>query len=441
MTPAPQRSRRLALLAFSAGVFCIQLDAFALNLALLPIAQGFGVAVGQVQWVVSGYLLSVGMAMLAAGRLSDAFGHGRLLRLGLALFGSASLLCAIAPSLAWLIAARVLQGAGAACIMPSGLALLGHLYPGEQRGRAIGLALGLGAIATVIGPFLGGALAEWLNWRFIFWTNLPVVLTAVACCWRTVEPRNTTASVTVDGVGLMLMGLSLAAGGLVLNGWVSNGLVPEVGLLCIGLFVWREQRAATPLIDTSLFRNAPYWMLTLGGAVVNAATVVHLFVVPLSLQFTWGLSPSQAGLAFLAPAVLLACGGPIAGRIPPSTAVWAMAVCLGASAVLLVGAALAPGWLLYLSLVTLCGASLGIANALTLIATQAVVSERIAGVASGMTKTVITLAAGFGVILAGRVTGPELNVSPVFIGLATCCLVACLTLMAGQRYWARGRGK
>ena len=206
-------------------------------------------------------------------------------------------------------------------------------------------------------------------------------------------------------------------------------------VLCASLFVWGEKRAAAPLIDTSLLRNPPYWMLTLAGAVVNTATVVHLLVVPLSLQGVWSLSPLQAGMAFLAPAALLACGGPIAGRIPGSEAVWAMAICLGVSAMLLAGAALAYGWLLYLLLVTLCGASLGIANALTLIATQAVVDEQVAGVASGLTKTIITLAAGFGVILAGHSNGPLLNVQGVFISLAGCCLVACFALLMGQRYW------
>lgn len=442
MTCNPERSRLLALLAFSAGIFCIQLDAFALNLALLPIAQDFAVPADQLKWVVSGYLLSVGIFMLAAGRLSDGFGHGRLLRLGLGLFGGASLLCAVAPSLAWLVAARGLQGIGAACIMPSGLALLSHLYPGEQRGRAIGLALGLGAIATVIGPFLGGALTEWFGWRFIFWVNLPVVLGALACCWQTVEPRTRGKRPAINGPGLLLVSLGLAAFGVLLDELGNPArAIPRAGLamaifaLCAGLFAWGEKRAATPLIDTALLRNAPYWMLTLAGAVVNTATVVHLFVVPLSLQGVWGLSPLQAGLAFLAPAALLACGGPIAGRIPASEAVSVMALCLGFSAMLLAGAALAHGWLLYLLLVSLCGASLGIANALTLIATQAVVGESVAGVASGLTKTIITLAAGFGVILAGGSSEPLIDVQGVFLSLAGCCLAACFALLAGERWW------
>ena len=438
----------MALLAFSAGIFCIQLDAFALNLALLPIAQDLAVPVDRLKWVVSGYLLSVGILMLAAGRLSDGFGHGRLLRLGLALFGGASLLCAVAPSLPWLVAARVLQGSGAACIMPSGLALLSYLYPSERRGPAIGLALGLGAIATVVGPFLGGALTQWFSWRFIFWANVPVVLAALVCCWRIVAPRVCEERAAINGVGLLLVTLGLAALGLLLDElgnppWAVARVALALGVcgLCAGLFVWGETRAATPLIDTSLLCNAPYWMLTLAGAVVNTATVVHLFVVPLSLQGVWGLSPLQAGAAFLAPAALLACGGPVAGRVRAPDAVWVMAVCLGASALLLAAAALAQGLPLYWLLVTLCGASLGVANALTLIATQAVVGEHVAGVASGLTKTVITLAAGFGVILAGRSSGSVLDVQGVFISLAGVCLVACFALLAGQRYWGGRRGK
>ncbi|MFJ7886303.1 MFS transporter [Pseudomonas sp. NPDC096917] len=417
-------------------------------MALLPIAHDFAVSVEQLKWVISGYLLSVGSFMLAAGRLSDGFGHGRLLRIGLALFGLASLLCAIAPSLTALIAARALQGIGAACIMPSGLALLSHMYPSARRGRAMGLALGLGAIATVTGPFIGAALTQWFSWRFIFWINLPVVLFALGCCWRIAEQRPPGKRAAVDGLGLLLVSLGLVAFGLLLDelgrpAWAGpkTVVVTSALVLSLGLFVWREKRAATPLIDTCLFHNAPYWMLTLAGAVVNTSTVVHLFVVPLSLQSVWGLSPLQAGIAFLGSAVLLACGGPIAGRIPSSDAVRAMATCLCASAALLLGAAFAQSEWLYLLLVTLCGGFLGVANALTLIATQAVVGEHVAGVASGLTKTIITLAAGFGVILAGRSTGEMLDIQGVFTSLALCCFVASLMLWAGQRYWSGHTGQ
>ena len=448
MKSTSERSQRLALLAFSAGIFCIQLDAFALNLALLPIAHDFAASVAHVKWVVSGYLLCVGTLMLAAGRLSDGIGHRRMLRTGLSLFGLASLLCAVTPTLNGLIAARMLQGIGAACIMPSGLALLSHVYPSARRGRAMGLALGLGAIATVIGPFIGAAMSQWLSWRFIFWINVPMVLFALGCCWPIAGQHLPGERAAVDGLGLLLVSVGLVAFGFLLDelgtrAWASPQtiLIVSALVLSFSLFAWREKHAATPLIATCLFRNAPYWMLTLAGAVVNTSTVVHLFVVPLSLQSVWGLSPLQAGIAFLGSAVLLACGGPIAGRIPSSDAVRAMATCLCASAALLLGAAFAQSEWLYLLLVTLCGGFLGVANALTLIATQAVVGEHVAGVASGLTKTIITLAAGFGVILAGRSTGEMLDIQGVFTSLALCCFVASLMLWAGQRYWGGHTGQ
>ncbi|BCK73643.1 hypothetical protein Srufu_075960 [Streptomyces libani subsp. rufus] len=148
---------RWALVSVALGVFCIQLDSFALNLALPHIKDELGVSTGQLQWAVSAYLLSCGTLMLGAGRMSDLFGRRRLLIAGLALFGLASLWCALAPSLSVLVAARVVQGAGGALIMPAGLALLTNVFPPAVRGRATGWALGIGGLATACGPFVGAS--------------------------------------------------------------------------------------------------------------------------------------------------------------------------------------------------------------------------------------------------------------------------------------------
>lgn len=437
---------RWALVSVALGVFCIQLDSFALNLALSHIKVELGVSTGQLQWVVSAYLLSCGTLMLGAGRMSDLFGRRRLLIVGLTLFGLASLWCALAPSLPVLVAARMVQGAGGALIMPAGLALLTNVFPPAVRGRAMGRALGIGGLATACGPFVGGALTDMVSWRAVFWLNVPLGVVAAFCARRAQESRDTTASGRIDWPGLVTGSAALAALAVVIDrgpvwGWVSPAGVGTLCLAAVALvaFVRIELRTAEPLIAPALFRHGVFVALTAAGAMANAATVVFLFVVPLSLQGGRRLTPLVAGVAFLGPAVAMAAGGPLAGRVTRARAVPVMAMSLGSAAVVLLGAAFVAGLPSYLVAVTGGGAALGVGNALTLTATQGDIRPERAGEASGLTKTVITVAAGLGVVA----TGPAVDTG----GAATAggngplavagagCLAACLLLAL----WGWGR--
>lgn len=402
--------RRRALLALSVGVFCIQLEGFGLNLALPGIGRQLHTGAGALHWVVSGYLLAAGVLMLGSGRLGDQFGRRRLLVVGMVVFGGASALCAVAVSLPMLVIARVVEGAGGALIMPSGLALLTNTYPADLRGRAIGWALGLGGVATAFGPFVGAVLTASLSWRAVFWMNVP--LTALGAFWasRAPESYDTEASRSVDWQGLAAGTAALAAFALLVDHGRAWGLLSVRGAVAAGVvaalvvaFARIERAAASPLVALGLFRNGPYVALTLAGAVVNTATVVFLFVVPLALQGQWGRSVMGAGVTFIAPAVLMAVAGPVAGRVRSRGAVPMMAACLGAAAVALFCLATASGLAAYVTAAVLCAAPLGLANALTLVATQAAVRPERAGEASGVTKTVITVAAGLGITLCGPV--------------------------------------
>ena len=428
------RRRHGALAAVALGIFCIQLDSFALNLALPTMSRDLGAADGQVQWAISAYLLSVGTLMLGAGRLGDLYGRRRLLRVGVIAFGIGSLLCALSPTLALLVAARVLQGAGGALIMPVGLALLTNVYPPERRGRAIGLAIGLGGLATACGPFVGGALTDIGSWRAIFWINVPVALAAVWSLAETEESRDESSPKHLDVPGLALVTLALALVAAYVDrapvwGWLSASSISLLlGVAILGVaFVHRERHTTSPLVDPALFANRPFVVLTLSGAVANTATVVFLFVVPLSLQGSWELTSIVAGLAFLAPSVLMATAGPVAGRVRPEHAIAVMAVSLLVSAAALLTAAHAITLTAYLVAVAICGAGLGVANALTLVATQGMVDPRRAGEASGVTKTVITVAAGLGVVLAAPVADPKASASTEAAVLTSVALGALAT--------------
>ncbi len=433
---------RPALVAVSLGVFCVQLDAFALNLALPRIGRGLEVSGGDLQWVVSAYLLSAGTLMLGAGRLGDLLGRRRSLVAGLVLFGTASLACALAPTLAALVAARVLQGAGGALIMPVGLALLTNVFPPGLRGRATGCALGVAGVATACGPFVGGALTQAVSWRAVFWINVPLAALAAVWAYRAPESRDTSTAAGLDWPGL-ISGTAASAAMVVFVdrgqvwGWMSGGSTAVLGLATVLLvaFVSAERRASNPLVKLVLFRNGPYVALTAAGAVANAATVVFLFVVPLSLQGPWELPAGAAGVAFLVPASVMAAAGPVAGRVRPSRAVVVMAVCLGAGAAALYAVPSAVTLPAYLLAITACGAALGLANALTLTATQAVIRPERAGEASGVTKTVITVTGGLGVMLAGAAeptVGPVSTADTTLAVAGTGCLVACLTLAIGM---------
>lgn len=428
------RGRRGALVAVALGIFCIQLDSFALNLALPSIGQDLRATDGHLQWAISAYLLSVGTFMLGSGRLGDLYGRRKLLTLGLAAFGTGSLLCALAPNLTLLVVSRVLQGLGGSLIMPVGLALLTNVYPAETRGRATGLAIGLGGIATACGPFVGGVLTDIATWRSIFWINVPIALAAVWSLRGTEESRDERSARVLDVHGLALVTLSLACLAAYVDrapswGWLSAGsILLLIGTIVLGvLFVRREFSAPLPLVNLTLFTNRPFVALTTSGAVANTATVVFLFVVPLSLQGSWGLTPFAAGTAFLAPSVLMAVAGPIAGRIPPERATAAMAQALLVAAAALFFASIADVLMVYVASVAICGAGLGVANALTLVATQGMVDPTRAGEASGVTKTVITVAAGLGVVLAAPVAVPGASASVSSAALASVSLGAFVT--------------
>ncbi|MEW2523830.1 MFS transporter [Streptomyces sp. NPDC047071] len=445
--------RRCALLALSLGVFCIQLDAFGLSLALARIGRDLDAGGSGPQWVISAYLLSTGTLMLGAGRLGDLFGRRRLLVTGLVLFGAASLVCALAATLPLLVGARVAQGAGAAMIMPVGLSLLTNVYPGDLRGRATGWALGIGGMATACGPFIGGALTDAASWRAVFWLNVPLAVLGAVCASRTAESYDAGASRTVDWRGLLTVTAALAALGVLIDRGpalprpaLCGGALIVTGLLV--LFVRQERAAPRPLVRLTLFRNGPYVALTLAGAAANTATVIFLLVVPLTLQGRWALPVASAGLAFLAPALAMAVAGPLVGRVPTRAAVPLMAACLGAGALGLGSLPVASSLTAYLATAAGCGAALGIANALTLIATQAVVAPERAGEASGVTKTALTIAAGLGVGLTGALTdrGHGVNTGAAHDAVLRSTAVGCggASLLMGAWWglavWRAGAG-
>ena len=307
------RRKRLSLLAAIMGSFVAGLDATAVNVALPAIRADLGGGLAGQQWVSNAYLLSLGSLILIGGSLGDVFGERRVFSIGVAGFGAVSLLCAVSPSIGFLIACRGLQGAFGALLMPSSLAVIVAAFPREERGGAIGSWTAWSGIATVIGPLAGGWLVDAVSWRLIFAINVPFVIATLMLVSLAV-PRGTSTARRgrVDWVGAVLTFFGLAGPVLALIrqpvvGWGS----PEVwapllgGLALLGAFLYWEAHTPSPMLPLGLFKQRNF-------AVGNAQTFcmygglsVVFFMLVLYLQEVAGYTALQAGFALTPSTIVL----------------------------------------------------------------------------------------------------------------------------------------
>ncbi|WP_199253448.1 MFS transporter [Mycolicibacterium mengxianglii] len=338
MTGRDDVGRVLIVVAVLAS-FVAFLDGSVVNLALPAISADFAAgpttALVLQQWVVDGYLLALGALILVAGAISDAFGRLAVLRAGLGLFALASLLCAVAPSGPLLIAARCVQGLGAAFLVPSSLAMLNEHFSGAAQSRAIGIWTAWTGTAFVVGPLLGGVLVDNLSWRWIFGVNVaPLALTLYLSTRLPRSQRATRRSITeIDGVGAVLTAVGLTGTVFALIeqqrlGATHPSVVVSfvVGLGCLMVFPWWERRARHPMMPPDIFASRNFAAANAATVFLYAGVSLGLLLVTLFLQETLGLSATAAGLAtlpvpvlsfFLAPRF-----GALAGRHGPR---WYMA--------------------------------------------------------------------------------------------------------------------
>jgi MFS transporter, DHA2 family, methylenomycin A resistance protein len=306
--PDEQAARsRLALAAICTGFFLVLLDTTILNVALPAIGRDFGVGTGDLQWVVNAYTIAFGALLLSGGALSDRLGTLRVYVWGLGAFAIASLLAALAPALGLLVAARALQGVAAAVMVPSSLSLIAHTFPEPRaRARAVGIWIGSSGIAASAGPLLGGVLVDWVGWRAVFVVNLPVTIAGMMIGARVIPPVPRGPGRPLDLTGqllavVVLVGLSA---GFIESGehawgsaWVWTPLA--VGVVSAGLFLMVEHRHHDPVLPLALFRGSRFSAANAVGALVNLGYYGQLFVLALYFQEVLGLSPLEAGLAFL----------------------------------------------------------------------------------------------------------------------------------------------
>jgi DHA2 family methylenomycin A resistance protein-like MFS transporter len=308
---APRARSRLAtsltLAAMSLGYGVVQLDVTIVNTALDTMGKSLGGGVAELQWVVSAYTIAFAAFILTAGALGDRIGAKRVFMAGFAIFTTASLVCALAPNAAVLIAARLIQGLAAAILVPNSLALLNHAYPDEkQRGRAVAIWAAGASLALTAGPFVGGGLIALVNWRAIFLVNVPIGLAGLWLSWRYAEETTRSLSREIDLPGqLAAIGALGALAGAIIEGgalgWSHPGVIAAfvAATVLAVLFVRREQNTAQPMLPLSLFANRMFALTSLVGLLVNIAIYGLIFVLSLYFQRINGLSAWQTGLAFV----------------------------------------------------------------------------------------------------------------------------------------------
>jgi EmrB/QacA subfamily drug resistance transporter len=285
--------------------FVVVLDLLVVATALTAIRRDLGASVGQLEWTVNAYTLSFAVLLMTAAALGDRFGRRRGFAVGLALFGVASAACALAPDVGWLIAARAVQGAGAATIMPLALALMNGVFPPERRGWAAGVYGSVTGLAALLGPVVGGAVTEGISWQWIFWLNVPITLLAIPLVLTRVEeafgpqsPIDLPGLALVSGSALCVVWALVRASAV---GWGSPQVVVPLlvgGVLAVG-FVGAELRAAAPMLPMRLFRARAF---SAGNTVIfllNAALTGAVFFTAQFLQVAQGHSPLEAGLRLL----------------------------------------------------------------------------------------------------------------------------------------------
>jgi EmrB/QacA subfamily drug resistance transporter len=321
------RQQRLTLIATILGSTVVFLDSTVVNVALPSISDNLNAGLAGQQWVVEAYMLTMVSLLLVGGSLGDQFGRRRMFVAGLIAFGATSALCAVSPSVEFLVGARALQGIAGALLVPGSLAIVAATFEGAERGKAVGTWTAWTGIATVLGPAGGGALIGLLSWRAIFWVNLPLIAATVVLTLRAVEEsRDPDAFHGIDWVGILLSAAGLGGPVFALieqptHGWSDPTVwAPLIaGIACFALFLVYEARAPHPMLDLGLFRIRNFSVANLTTLATYAGLIGGLFFVGLYLQQVAGYSPLQAGLATTPISLLLFFLSPRFGRFASGT--------------------------------------------------------------------------------------------------------------------------
>jgi EmrB/QacA subfamily drug resistance transporter len=301
-----ERDKRLVLIAAIMGTAVVSVDSTVVNVALPAIRSDLGGGLAGQQWISNSYLLTLSSLILVAGSLGDLFGERRVFALGVAGFGVASVICAVAPTIELLVGARALQGVFGALLTPAGLAVIAATFPPAERGRAVGLWTAWGGIGIVAGPLIGGQLVDSASWRWIFAINVPLVLATLWIVARAVPESRRREGVRLDALGAGLCAVALVGitFGLIqqpLNGWSSAAVAGPLigGVLLFAAFVVHEMHTDQPMLPLPLFRRRNFSVTNIETFAMYAGLSMLFFFLVVFLQQTAGYTALDAGLATL----------------------------------------------------------------------------------------------------------------------------------------------
>ena len=446
MAQPRERSDRPLIAVAVLASFVAFLDGSVVNLALPAINRDFGGGLALQQWVLDGYLLTLGALILVAGAISDAFGRLVVLRLGLVVFAVSSLLCAVAPTGWVLVAARCLQGVGAAFLVPSSLAMINARFTGPEQARAIGTWTAWTGTAFVVGPLLGGVLVDALNWRWIFGVNIvPLVVTLYLTTKLSHEEFRSDRQTTIDVVGAVLTAVGLSGAVYALIEQQRLGLSHPavltslvVGVACLIAFPWWERRAPNPMMPPQIFSARNFAVGNLATVFLYAAVSLGMLLVALFLQETAGLSATEAGLATLPIPVtsffLARWFGTLAGRHGPRLYM-ALGPLVAAAGYLLMTSVAEPFdiWTQLLPGLVVFGLGLSMTVSPLTAAILAAVDPAQSGIGSAINNAISRIAGLIAIAFTGVIIGGSMDFAGFRHGLY---VAAALFAAAGLISWA-----
>ncbi len=430
--PPGRHAAAWTLVATSLGFAVVQLDVSVVNVAIKPIGAALGGGVSSLQWVVSAYTVAFAALILSAGAMGDRIGAKRVFIAGFGLFTGASAACGLAPSLGVLIAARAVQGVGAAVLVPCSLTLLNHTYPeAHERSQAVGLWAAGASVALSGGPLVGGVLTATLGWRAIFFINAPIGVIGIVLTlrWADETSRSPDRGIDVPGqlaaiVTLIALAAATIRGGA--HGFTSPPVLAgyAVAIAAGAAFLALEAKRTAPMLPLGLFRSGTFSSTSAIGLLINVAFYGLIFVLSLFFQRAQHLSPLQTGLAF-APmtGVVLAANllaGRLAARFGPRRVIALGGVLMAAGAAALLGAGAGSSYPTLVAQLMAVGFGVGLIVPVMTACLLGSVERSRSGIASGTLNTARQTGSVIGVALYGSLIAGGQLVPGLHAALAIC---------------------